>query len=91
MPSLAEGYGLPLAEALAAGVPAIVADLPALRETGGAVPLYLPPRDAPAWAAAIGALLDESSAECRRQFTLLKSWHPTSWEAHFADALASLP
>ncbi len=35
MPSLAEGFGLPVAEALAVGVPVLCSDLPALHESGG--------------------------------------------------------
>ena len=42
-PSLAEGFGLPLGEALAAGTPVIAADLAALREIGGDVPDWLSP------------------------------------------------
>ncbi|MFD2497977.1 glycosyltransferase [Rhizorhabdus histidinilytica] len=38
MPSFAEGFGMPVTEALMAGTPAICSDLPALREAGGAVP-----------------------------------------------------
>ena len=41
LPSLAEGFGLPVTEALALGVPVICSDLPALRENGGNVPDYL--------------------------------------------------
>jgi glycosyltransferase involved in cell wall biosynthesis len=53
MPSLAEGLGLPALEAAALGVPAILSDLPALRETGGRLASYLDPMDAAAWADAI--------------------------------------
>ena len=49
LPSFAEGYGMPVAEALSIGVPVLCSDLPALREAGGAVPDYLDPLDGPAW------------------------------------------
>ncbi|MBF9035919.1 glycosyltransferase [Rhodobacterales bacterium HKCCE2091] len=49
MPSFAEGYGLPPLEALAAGVPALVSDLPVFRETLGFSGVYLDPMDAYPW------------------------------------------
>ena len=52
-PSLAEGFGYPLAEAMQMGTPVICADLPSLREIGGDYPRYLDPRDLMAWRAAI--------------------------------------
>ncbi|MFN3261007.1 MAG: glycosyltransferase [Pikeienuella sp.] len=81
-PSLAEGYGLPLAEALATGVPAFASDLPALRETGGAAAVYLPAEDAAAWEAAIRAAI--AAPPPRPAFAA-----PT-WEAHFRAAEAAL-
>jgi len=44
-PSLAEGFGLPVLEALAAGAPVIASDLPALREVGETLASYVPPGD----------------------------------------------
>ncbi|MFC0499988.1 glycosyltransferase family 4 protein [Asaia krungthepensis] len=52
-PSFSEGFGLPLAEALMLGVPAICADIPVLREVGGHIPEYLDPLDGPGWRCAI--------------------------------------
>ncbi len=57
-PSFAEGYGLPLAEALALGVPVLCSDLPVLREVGGDLPVYLDPLDGPGWNGAIKNCLD---------------------------------
>src|SRR5690606_20770954 len=42
-PSFAEGFGMPVTEALLGGTPAICSDLPALREAGGDVPDFIDP------------------------------------------------
>lgn len=59
IPSLHEGFGLTLAEAMAAGTPAVASDIPALREVGGETVRYADPRDPAAFAAAIGEALDD--------------------------------
>lgn len=59
-PSRREGFCLAAGEALAAGVPVLLADLPALREVYGALPApcFVPPGAPPeAWAAAMARLL----------------------------------
>lgn len=56
--SLDEGYGLPLAEALALGVPAVVTDMPIFREVAGDGARYAPGTDAEAFASAVHALDD---------------------------------
>lgn len=61
MPSESEGFGYPLAEALAVGCPAIAGDCPALREIGGDLVPYAPPREAKTWTSLLEAALGESS------------------------------
>jgi glycosyltransferase involved in cell wall biosynthesis len=56
LPSWCEGYGYPPLEGYAHGTPAIVSDLPALRETAGAGALYVPPGDVATLAAAMRSL-----------------------------------
>ena len=41
-PSVAEGFGLPIMEALAQGLPAIASDIPVHREVGGDLATYIP-------------------------------------------------
>ena len=56
--SRAEGYGLPIIEAMAAGTPVIAADTPIFREVGGEAAHYVDP-DAPAeFTAAVLALAE---------------------------------
>ncbi len=55
-PSLYEGFGLPVLEALACGAPAIISDSSSLPEIAGDAALLLPPLDVAAWAETIARL-----------------------------------
>ncbi len=48
-PSLYEGFGLPVLEALACGSPVLCSDIPALREVAGDAACYIPAPDVVAW------------------------------------------
>lgn len=61
MPSLAEGFGLPVAEAMALGVPVMTSDRGALAETAGGAACAVDPRDVPAMAAAIRGLTQDDA------------------------------
>lgn len=62
MPSTDEGFGLPAIEALAAGVPVVVTDIPVLAEVTGPVGLRFPTGDAQALADGLRAVLDGTVA-----------------------------
>lgn len=83
LPSFAEGYGMPVAEALAVGTPVICSDLPALREAGGEVPDFLDPLDGPAWTAHIFDHF-RSGPLHTAQKQRLAQWRPPSWADHIA-------
>jgi glycosyltransferase involved in cell wall biosynthesis len=90
-PSEAEGFGLPVAEALACGTPLLASDLPVLREVGGGAPVYRPVGDIDAWAEAALALLADrrrqtDAWQARRAAGLARA-RLFTWDAH-ADRLA---
>jgi glycosyltransferase involved in cell wall biosynthesis len=64
-PSDAEGFGLPVAEAMACGTPVVASDLPVLREVGGDAAKYCPPGAESIWSSEILRLLDSSLASLR--------------------------
>ncbi|WP_026360304.1 glycosyltransferase family 4 protein [Amycolatopsis nigrescens] len=56
-PSLAEGFGLPVLEAMAAGVPVVHSDAPALAEVAGGAGIMVPRRDPVALATALSEVI----------------------------------
>ncbi len=56
--SKAEGYGLPLVEAMALGTPVVVSDTPIFREVGGTAASYVPADSPTAFASAVRKLAD---------------------------------
>ena len=83
-PSLVEGYGLPLAEALSAGTPVLASDLPIFREIGQSVPDFIAPLAAEAWESAILDYSQADSASRRAQLARLANYQTPRWEDHFA-------
>lgn len=85
MPSFAEGYGMPIAEALAAGTPVIASDIAAHREAGGNAPEFLDPLDGPRWQAVI---LDYAANGPLRtaQLARMQDWQAPQWSDHLEIA-----
>ncbi len=93
MPSFAEGFGLPVAEALQLGAPVIASDLPVFREIAGDIPLYLDPNDGAGWERAILSFLGQS-LERDRQLAAMQGFRAPGWDGHFSAVepwLESLP
>ncbi|QJU57630.1 glycosyltransferase family 4 protein [Sphingomonas sp. AP4-R1] len=82
LPSFAEGYGMPVTEALSLGVPVVCSDLAALREAGGEVPDYLDPLDGSSWRDIILDYHRSDSPLRAAQLARLKHWCFPEWGSH---------
>lgn len=92
-PSFAEGFGLPLVEALALGVPVIASELEVFKEMAGEIPDYLNPLDGLGWERMIEAYTPADSPSRAAQIDRIQSFKPPTWQQHFAlvdQFLASL-
>jgi alpha-1,3-rhamnosyl/mannosyltransferase len=79
LPSRAEGFGLPVIEAMACGVPVICSDLPVLREIADGVALFCDPYDPAAFADAMASMLDVPSNSSLRQLGIERA-RSFTWE-----------
>lgn len=92
-PSLHEGFGWPVLEAMACGTPVVMSDIPVLRETAGDAALSAAPTDVNGLTEAVCALLDDPArAKNYRERGLLRAasfnWNRTA-EA-YAEVYCSL-
>ncbi len=67
-PSLYEGFGLPIAEAMATGTPVLTSDVTAMPEVAGGAAMLVDPRSVAAIAEGLAMLLDDDveRARCRK-------------------------
>jgi glycosyltransferase involved in cell wall biosynthesis len=80
-PSRAEGFGLPVLEAMAAGVPVVGSDAPALVEVGGGATRTVPVGDAPALAEALSEVLGSASLRAQMAAAGRRRAADFSWAA----------
>jgi glycosyltransferase involved in cell wall biosynthesis len=88
MPSEAEGFGLPIIEAMAGGRTVVASDIPVLREVGGEAALYCPVANVPVWIDTVSRALRqnvtrEHAISGRRDAAIVRA-AGFSWSAYAA-------
>jgi glycosyltransferase involved in cell wall biosynthesis len=82
-PTFSEGWGMPVVEALSAGVPVICSDIPELKESGQGIPDYIHPIDGKRWMETIMDYCRPDSALRSAQLQRMARFSPPTWEQHF--------
>lgn len=82
-PSVFEGFGMPVVEAMACGKPVLVSDVSSLPEAAGDTGYRLPPEDVTAWASALAHVIHdatwrEEAGEKSRAHAVRFTWTETA-------------
>lgn len=86
-PSTQEGFGLPLLEAMAAGLPVASSWATSLPEVGGDAAIYFDPESPSSAAQAVGRLLDDSQLQQSMRERGLSRVLEFTWDRHFDSAV----
>jgi len=82
-PSFVEGYGMPLAEALALQVPVLASDIDVFHEIADDIPEYIDPLDGLGWLAHIKEYAQLGSLARAAQFDRVTRFREPTWARHF--------
>ena len=88
-PSLYEGFGLPVLEAMRVGTPVLASDIPVHREVAGAAAVLLPPDDPARWATEAAALASDDDRRRELGARGRRRASEFSWRQAAADTAAA--
>jgi glycosyltransferase involved in cell wall biosynthesis len=88
-PSVAEGFGSPVLEAMGAGLPVVASDIPVLRELAGDAALFVAHDDQDAWAAALERIAGEERLRRELSERGRRRAAEFTWERSAAATLAA--
>jgi len=89
-PSTFEGFGMPVLEALAAGIPTACSDIPPLREVAGDAAFFFDPLNEDAIAAAIEIVMNDAPLREKLSQAGPERARPFTWERSAEQTLAVL-
>ena len=90
IPSTFEGFGMPVLEALAAGIPTACSDIPALRETAGEAALFFDPLNEDSIAAALDRIGGDEPLRTRLARSGPRQARAFTWERTAQKTLETL-
>jgi alpha-1,3-rhamnosyl/mannosyltransferase len=89
-PSLGEGFGLPVLEAMACGAPVLTSNVSSLPEVGGEAVEYVDPRDIDSIAAGLRRVLSDAARQTELSEAAVRRARGFSWESFAQEVLEVL-